>query len=139
VKLGEMKCIAVASASYIKKYLPGRIKRDQIREAPALIFDRDDKLIATYLEKFYQLKMTEVQHHSIPSIEAFIAAAKHGMTLSVLPKSQAESALKTGELININKAHFISVPLYWHSWALDTVLGKAITSAIVHGAKKYLR
>ncbi len=139
VKLGEMKCIAVASKSFISKYLPGIITQQKIKQAPTLVFNRDDTLIAIYLEKFYNLKMTNVQHHTIPSTDAFIAAAKHGVALSVLPEAQVTEQLKFGSIININKKQFISVPLYWHSWALETVVGQAINQAIITGAKKYLR
>ena len=139
VKLGTMKCIAVASKSFIEKYIPGRITKDKIKNTPVMLFNRDDSLSAIYLEKFYGLKMTDMHYHCIPSIEAFIAAAKNGIALSVLPEAQVVEQLKSGCVININKKHFIEITLYWHSWALETKTGKAINKAIISGAKKHLQ
>jgi len=139
VKLGEMKYIAVASKIFIEKYLPDPITFDKIKDAPALVFDRYDRLIVTYLKKFYGLKMTDIRYHSIPSTEAFISAAKHGMALSVLPEAQVISELNSGTVINIDKKQFLTIPLYWHCWTMDTVMGKVIDRAIANGAKRYLR
>lgn len=138
-KLGEMKCIAVASQSFINKYLSQPMSKEKMLLAPTLIFNRDDTLITIYLEKFYGLKLTDIQYHSIPSTEAFISAAKHGMALSVLPEAQIIKELNSGEVINIDKNQFIMVPLYWHSWALETKIGKSIHCSIINGAKEYLR
>ena len=137
-KLGEMKCVAVASKSFIAQHLRGTITREKIKKLPVLVFNREDTLIAIYLEKFYDLKMTDIQYHTIPSTDAFISAAKHGIALSVLPHAQIVDELKSGSVINIHKKQFISVPLYWHSWALETNMGKIINKAIMDGAKKYL-
>jgi len=139
VKLGEMRCVAVASKSFIAQYLPEPITPNKVKQAPVLVFDSDDQLIAVYLDKFYGLKMADVRYHSIPSTEAFILAAKNGMALSVLPEAQVINELNSGAVININQKQFLTIPLYWHCWAMDTTMGKTINNAIVSGAKKYLR
>jgi len=138
VKLGEMKCVAVASKSFIAKHFRGTITREKMMNLPTLVFNREDTLIAIYLEKFYNIKMTDIQYHTIPSTDAFISAAKHGIALAVLPQAQIVDELKSGSVINIHKKQFIIVPLYWHSWAFETNMGKLINKAIIDGAKKYL-
>ena len=139
VKLGDMKCIAVASPEFIEKYLSKPLTADKIAVAPSLLFNSDDTLIEIYLEKFYGLKLTDISYHSIPSTDAFISAAKNSMSYTVLPQSQVLNELESGELVNIQKKQVFSVPLYWHSWAFETKIGKKINEAIAKGAREHLR
>jgi LysR family transcriptional regulator (chromosome initiation inhibitor) len=54
-------------------------------------------------------------------------------------KLQADRYLASGELVELMPKKHLNIPLYWHSWALEKGVQKALTDHIDAWGEKYFR
>jgi len=134
VPLGVMPYRCVASPAFVARYLPQGLDRTAVHHAPALVFNRRDALHAEHLCHVLGLKKIQFPHHFIPAYEAFFSAALLGYGYGLLPEAQCADALARGELVDLTPGVPVDVPLYWHTWPLDSSLVVSLTTALVEGA-----
>ncbi|MCX9158004.1 LysR family transcriptional regulator ArgP [Niveibacterium sp. 24ML] len=138
VALGVMRYRCVASPAYIARHLPGGLDRRSVRRAPVLVFNRRDALQAEHLRRHLRVKDVQFPNHFVPAYEAFMNAALLGYGYGLLPEAQCAQALADGSLVDITPQTQASVPLYWHTWGIESELVATLTRALVDGAARAL-
>ncbi|WP_417069961.1 LysR family transcriptional regulator ArgP [Niveibacterium terrae] len=138
VPLGVMSYRCVASPAFRARYLPQGLDRASVRQAPALVFNRRDALHAEHLRRCLGLKELQFPHHFIPAYEAFFSAALLGYGYGLLPEAQCAEALGRGDLVDLTPGVPVAVPLYWHTWPLESSLVVTLSAALVEGAARAL-
>jgi LysR family transcriptional regulator (chromosome initiation inhibitor) len=126
--LGAMRYLAVASRSYVKRYLPDGFTAHAASEAPSLAWNRDDALQDQLVRKLFRRDIARPQHF-VPTAEGFGAAVRAGLGWGMFPDSLAAPALAEGSFVRISKTH-LDVPLYWQCWKLDSPVVKDVTDAV---------
>lgn len=130
--LGVMRYIPVASAAYIKRYLPGGFTAHAVSAAASLAWNRDDALQDMLVRKVFRRDIRRPQHY-VPTAEGFAAAVRAGLGWGMFPDSLAAPHLADGPFLRISDVH-LDVPLFWQCWKLDSPMVKAITDVVVTAA-----
>ena len=130
--LGVMRYIPVASAAYIKRYLPDGFTAHAVSAAASLAWNRDDALQDMLVRKVFRRDIRRPQHH-VPTAEGFAAAVRAGLGWGMFPDSLAAPHLADGPFVRISDVH-LDVPLFWQCWKLDSPMVKAITDVVVTAA-----
>ncbi len=130
--LGVMRYIPVASAAYIKRYLPDGFTAHAVAAAPSLAWNRDDALQDMLVRKVFRRDIRRPQHY-VPTAEGFAAAVRAGLGWGMFPDSLAAPHLADGPFVRISDVH-LDVPLFWQCWKLDSPMVKAITDVVVTAA-----
>ena len=132
--LGDLQYILCASPRFKQKYFANGLTPENLDKAPAVDFDQNDNMHRSYLHKYFDYSGDSFPCHRVRSSEAFITMALADIAYSILPITQAQPYLKTGELIDLApNAHLIQ-QLYWHSWVLEKGVHKTISMQIVRYA-----
>jgi len=130
--LGVMRYIPVASAAYIKRYLPDGFTAHAVSAAASLAWNRDDALQDMLVRKVFRRDIRRPQHY-VPTAEGFAAAVRAGLGWGMFPDSLAAPHLADGPFVRISDVH-LDVPLFWQCWKLDSPMVKAITDVVVTAA-----
>ena len=130
--LGVMRYIPVASAAYIKRYLPDGFTAHAVSAAASLAWNRDDALQDMLVRKVFRRDIRRPQHY-VPTAEGFAAAVRAGLGWGMFPDSLAAPHLADGPFVRISDVH-LDVPLFWQCWKLDSPMVKAITDVVVAAA-----
>jgi LysR family transcriptional regulator (chromosome initiation inhibitor) len=123
-----MRYIAVASPSYIKRYLPDGFTANAVAAAASLAWNRDDALQDMLVRKVFRRDVVRPQHF-VPTAEGFGAAVRAGLGWGMFPDSLAAPHLADGSFARISGVH-LDVPLFWQCWKLDSPTVKQITDAV---------
>ena len=130
--LGVMRYIPVASAAFIKRYLPDGFTAHAVSAAASLAWNRDDALQDMLVRKVFRRDIRRPQHY-VPTAEGFAAAVRAGLGWGMFPDSLAAPHLADGPFVRISDVH-LDVPLFWQCWKLDSPMVKAITDVVVTAA-----
>jgi LysR family transcriptional regulator (chromosome initiation inhibitor) len=137
--LGDMEYILVASHAFVKKYFSKGNAKENLRNAPAIKFDQNDKLHERYLEKFFDLDGRELNYHVIPSVDGFKKFTLSGYGYALIPKMDVVNELKEDKLLQIHSDKTWKVPLYWHYWAIESKFYQKFNADIADWAKSKFR
>lgn len=110
---------------------------ENLYKTPCLIFNKDDRLQHRYLDMLGQPPPENTIH--CPSSEGFVQLAASGCGYGMLPEVQAALSVEVGSLIDISPAHFIDVPLYWHSWRSSGSAMKRLRASVIKTAHRWLQ
>ncbi|WP_066900376.1 LysR family transcriptional regulator ArgP [Mycolicibacterium houstonense] len=121
--LGAMRYVPVASAEYVRRYLPDGFTRDAAPEAPSLSWNRDDALQDQLVRKVFRKDVVRPTHY-IPTAEGFGAAVRAGLGWGMYPEELVDD-----DFVRITD-QFLDVPLYWQCWKLDSPMVETITAAV---------
>ncbi|MDP5239571.1 LysR family transcriptional regulator ArgP [Uliginosibacterium sp. 31-16] len=138
VPLGEMAYVCAAAPAFVRRYFPRGLELAAARKAPALVFNRRDALQADHLSRCLNWHEPRFPHHFVPAFEAYLQAAVLGYGYGMMPLLQCQSALDAGLLVNVTPDVPVSVPLYWHTWQLESELIGSLGKALVAGAMQAL-
>lgn len=116
--LGVMRYVAVATPSYIKRYLPDGFTARSASLAPSLAWNRDPDLQDMLVRKVFRRDIVR-QQHFVPTAEGFGAAMRSGLGWGMFPNSLAATYIKDGSFVRLSDAQ-LDVPLYWHCWKLNS-------------------
>lgn len=114
--LGHMRYHLVATPQFITQWFADGCHRENLRRAPAVIFNEKDRLHTDFIEQNFGLNASQYPHYSVPSYSAFFDAISASLGFGWVPEFQAKSALKTGHLVPVVKTANIKLGLYWHHW-----------------------
>lgn len=137
--LGNMEYLLVASPEFKKSYFSEKDKKKCLLKAPAIKFDKNDRLHERYLEKFFKLHDEEINFHQVPSVRAFKKFALLSYGYGLIPRIDIEEELKNKELLQLFSGKSWDVPLYWHAWDIESKLYKKFNDDIIHYARNKLR
>jgi LysR family transcriptional regulator (chromosome initiation inhibitor) len=125
-----MDYMLVASASFAKTHFLKQDLRQGLLKAPIIKFDQNDQLHEKYLEMFFQIDSKELNTHVIPSVQGFKRFVVLGYGYALIPKNDIVEELKKKQLILLSEKSW-KVPLYWHSWTVETPLYRKFNREIV--------
>ncbi|MBP0937238.1 LysR family transcriptional regulator ArgP [Streptomyces goshikiensis] len=131
--LGLARYLPVASPAFAERHLTGALARD-LRKAPVIVFDRRDDLQDAFLRSLVgpDAAASPARHH-VPTSEGYCDAVAAGLGWGLVPDSQAEPLVRSGELLLLAPRRPMDVPLYWQQWKLDSP-ALSLVAAVVAGA-----
>jgi LysR family transcriptional regulator (chromosome initiation inhibitor) len=134
--LGAMSYLCVAAPSFVRRWFPDGVTTAAIAAAPALVYNRSDRLHERYLQQAGL--PPDVPQNFFPSAEGFVSFIKAGYGYGMVPAIQVRQELEQGTLLELTPASALRVPLYWHQWNIQTQVTRALHAAIVGGAQRLL-
>jgi LysR family transcriptional regulator, chromosome initiation inhibitor len=136
--LGDMEYVLVASPSFVKEYFSGGNPKKNLRNAPAIKFDLNDRLHERYLEKFFNLDGKELNYHIIPSVAGFKKFTLLGYGYALIPKIDILVELKKKQLVQLYSDKVWKIPLYWHYWAVESKFYQKFNAEVIQHATRKL-
>lgn len=139
--IGYFDYILVASPEFKHQYF--NCKRDLKKDlltAPVVIFDQNDKLHARYVKYFFNIEDINFQHmHVVPSVAGFKQFAMKGYAYALIPKIDILSELKQKKLINLFPDKVWEMPVYWHTWQIETPTYRLFNELVSKVGREILR
>ncbi|WP_433663088.1 LysR family transcriptional regulator ArgP [Nocardia sp. CA-128927] len=136
-RLGAMRYRPMAEPRFARTWFGDGATAKAYAAAPVVLFDRKDDLQDRHLRRRSRQPLDPPRHY-VPSSAGFLAAVRHGLGWGMLPDLQTRNFRST-ELVAIDGAAFIDVPLYWQQWRLDSPALSAVAAAIAETAAESLR
>ncbi|QYC12339.1 LysR family transcriptional regulator ArgP [Brevundimonas nasdae] len=135
--LGALRYRATASAAYCARHFPHRVTPDTLALAPVLRFDARDALQDRWMTQKFGAPVAAPTHQA-PSTQAFLDLTLAGLAWSMTPEPLAAPLIAQGELIDLDPAVFVDVPLFWRRPRLSSRLIAALTQAVRDAATQQL-
>ncbi|WP_027359805.1 LysR family transcriptional regulator ArgP [Desulforegula conservatrix] len=136
--IGLMNYRMMASPEFAAKWFPEGLNVEDVRRAPAVIFDRHDELHHKLLFQALNEAPSFFPNHYVPSVEKFADFISLGLAYGMLPDQQSASLVKAGKMINLSPDCHVPVKLYWHCWNLKSDLLEKLTKHLIRKAKTVL-
>ncbi len=134
--LGVLRYEAVATAEFVRRWLPDGATPAALNAAPLIDFDRRDDLQTRWLRE-RGADPAAPPRHRVPASHDFAVATERGLGWALLPRLQSQRALDEGRLVALGGA-VIEVPLYWQQWNLRSALLDAVAEEIVTEGRRVL-
>jgi len=110
IPLGQLPYTAVASPTFYDRYFDGRMSAESITKAPALIFNRKDRLQHSWAARYCGPNPTLTMHF-LPSTADISEAARLGIGWGLNPSALFEDDIAKGRLIPLDDRPLM-IPLY---------------------------
>lgn len=134
--LGNMTYLCVATPAFVQHWFPEGAIASAIAVAPALVYNRNDRLHERYLR---QAELpSDVPKNFFPSAEGFVSFIKAGYGYGMVPAIQVRHELESGTLVELTPREVLSLPLYWHQWNIQTPVTRALHTAVADAAQRWL-
>lgn len=135
--LGKMEYALVSTPVFYRKWFKNGLSSGALEKAPAVIFNRRDKLHQQYLDQYADTVPENFPRHFVPSSEKFLTMILKGHSYGVVPLIQCREFLESRELTLVEEER-IHVHLYWHHWKIDSRQIKQLTEVLLQYSKNYL-
>ena len=130
--LGAMRYVAAASPAFVQRHFAGGVSAAALSTAPSLVFSVKDELQDRWVRRLCH-RHVELPRHTLPSPQAFAAAAAAGMGWGMQPLALVAPLLASGELVELLPGTPLDVPLHWQharaAGALVDALGRQVRAA----------
>ncbi len=136
-RLGTLRYRMAASPAFIERYFSHGVTADSLAEAPTVVYSQHDDLMSRFLARHYPALGHLPPHHQVPSAQAFVNLALQGITWALIPAVQLAPYETSGALVSPS-AHHLDVPLYWHSWRLESPTMSHLAAVLIQEAKAQL-
>ncbi len=139
--LGYCDYVMVASPEFYKQYFVNKSTvKHNLLTAPTTIFDQNDKLHLEYLQYYFNIPSIDLSRcHVVPSVAGFKQFVMNGYAYSLIPHLDIQSELKQKKLINIFPDKVWAMPVYWHTWEIETQAYQSFNDLVVRLGRKLLR
>jgi LysR family transcriptional regulator (chromosome initiation inhibitor) len=137
--LGAMRYRCMAAPAFRERWFGKGMTRAAVARAPAIAFNRKDRLQADFLLKHYGLADGSYPCHYIPASEPYMQAIALGLGWGMLPEVQMRDWQKRGILVDLAPQRLADVALFWHSWKVQAPKMERLSNALVRAARKILR
>ena len=137
--LGYTNYHIMATPEFAVQWFPNGLAIENVRKAPAIIFDRKDDLHHKLLHQALGEVPASIPTHYVPSVEKFAEFISLGLAYGMLPDQQSKPLVGTGQLVNLSPDCHVSVKLYWHCWNLKSDLLEKLTQHLNHKVKTLLK
>ena len=134
VPLGALRYVAAASPAFLARNFPGGIDSVSLAKAPSLMFNAKDVLQQRWVQQHFGGVVPELRH-TLPSPQAFVAAALGGLGWAMHPLALVEEHLKSGALAELKPGCPLDVPLYWQHARMASSLLRELTRAVCLAAQ----
>jgi LysR family transcriptional regulator (chromosome initiation inhibitor) len=135
--LGAMRYLAVASPAFVARHFAGGIGAASLARAPSLVFNPKDELQARWVRRLCH-RHVELPRHTLPSPQAFVAAALAGMGWGLQPQALIERHLADGALVELVPRTPLDVPLHWQQARAASALLDGLSAHIAAAARAAL-
>lgn len=135
--LGEMEYLAVASASYVEKYLADGPTTKSLSESPSIRFDLKDSLPLQWMELAFG-KTADLSSHFIPSYEGHLICCQRGIGWVMMPFEAVAPGITSGELVEIMPNARLRTPLFWHTRSKSSEVLQRLSSIVRNVAQQKL-
>lgn len=132
--LGAMRYVAAASPAFLARHFPAGIDAVSLASAPSLKFSTKDELQQRWVEQQLACSV-QMQRHTLPSPQAFVAAALGGLGWGMHPEALVGEHLRSGALVALSPGSALEVPLYWQHARMASSLLRGLTQAVVAAAQ----
>jgi len=136
--LGRMNYQMMAAPEFAAQWFPDGLAIEEVRRAPAIIFDRKDDLHYKLLYQAFGEVPASIPTHYVPSIEKFAECIVLGLAYGMLPDQQSTPLINTAKVVSLLPDCGVSVKLYWHCWNLKSDLLEKLTRGLTCKAKTLL-
>jgi LysR family transcriptional regulator (chromosome initiation inhibitor) len=136
--LGYLDYVLVSSPAFFNQFFAYREPKAALVKAPTMVFDHKDQLHAQYLKKFFNLTMSDCSYHVVPSVAGFKQFALYDHAYALMPRLDVTNELAKGTLVNIFPDKIWRMPIYWHTWAIETKHYCALNQLVKHVAQQIL-
>lgn len=138
--LGYFDYVLVASPEFKKKYFANAKNiRQNLLKAPTMIFDNHDDLHKRYLAHFFNITDPITHYHVVPSVEGFRQFVLKGYAYALIPEIDIVDDLHAKKLVNLFPDKKWEMPLYWHTWAVETKAYQEFNTLVIKLARNTLR
>lgn len=134
LSLGAMRYVAAASPAFVARYFSEGIDATGLAKAPSLMFNTKDELQQRWVEHHFGSNI-QMPRHTLPSPQAFVAAALGGLGWAMHPQALVRKHLDSGALVELKPDRPLDVPLYWQHARMASSLLRDLTQAVVLAAK----
>jgi LysR family transcriptional regulator (chromosome initiation inhibitor) len=114
--IGAMEYECVAVPEFADAYFTGGLTLHNILAAPAVLFNRKDRLHAIFLERLLGFPVNGYATHFFPSPVALLMAIRAGVGYGLVPSIQASPLIDLGDLVSLAPGNRMPVSLFWHHW-----------------------
>lgn len=135
--LGAMRYLAAASPDFVERYFAKGVGTSSLAQAPSLVFNTKDELQSRWVRRLCS-RHVELPRHTLPSAQAFVAAAVAGMGWGLHPQSLISNHLKDGSLVELLPNAPLDVPLYWQQARAASSLLDGLTREVLAAAGSVL-
>lgn len=137
--IGCMNYHMMAAPEFAAHWFPNGLTAEDVRRAPAVIFDRHDALHNKLLSQLFEAIPASIPTHYVPSVEKFADFITLGLAYGMMPTQQSTPLIRTGQLADLAPGFHVSVKLYWHCWNLKSNLLEKLTQHIIGKSKTLLK
>lgn len=136
--LGELVYAATASPDYMARHFPAGVTAEAIANAPALTFDRKDRLQQHWIRETFG-RAVPYPSHWLPSTQGFVDASLAGLGWGLNPLRLVRDHLAEGRLVELVAGTMLSRPLFWQVNRLAARQLAPLTSCVATAARQALR
>jgi LysR family transcriptional regulator (chromosome initiation inhibitor) len=136
--IGRMNYRMMAAPEFAARWFPNGLTIADACRAPALIFNRKDKLHHKLIRQILGEVPARIPTHYVPSSEKFVDFIISGLGYGMLPDQQSAPSVQTGRMVDLAPDCHVPVKLYWHCWNLKSNLLEELTQHIIQRTKTLL-
>jgi LysR family transcriptional regulator (chromosome initiation inhibitor) len=137
--IGRMNYRMMAAPEFAARWFPNGLAIEDVRRAPAIIFDRQDELHHKLLHQALEVVPSSIPTNYVPSVEKFAEFITLGLAYGMLPDQQSTPLINTSQMVDLSPDSHVSAKLYWHCWNLKSDLLEKLTQQLIRKAKKLLQ
>jgi len=135
--LGAMRYVAAASPAFVARYFARGIDAESLATSPSLMFNLKDELQQRWAERHLG-RSAQMPRHTLPSPQAFVAAALGGLGWAMHPEPLVREHLACGALVELMPDSSLEVPLHWQHARMASALLRDLTAAVLQAARNAL-
>lgn len=135
--LGAMRYLAAASPAFMQRHFADGVGAGTLARAPSLVFNTKDELQARWARRLCH-RHVELPRHTLPSSQAFVAAALAGMGWGLHPEALIAAHLQDGSLVELVPDTPLDVPLYWQYARAASALLDGLSRDVMAAAQSAL-
>jgi LysR family transcriptional regulator (chromosome initiation inhibitor) len=137
--LGSMPYRLYATPAFARHHFPDGVTPAAVAQAPALLFNRKDRLLHRLLDANMGRLADGLPRHYLPSSEKFVDMIAAGLAYGVLPDLQARSLASRGRIVDLLPGEMGDGRLFWHCWGVASGALERLSRALADGARRMLR
>jgi len=127
--LGAMRYHAIASPDFAARHFPKGLHANSLAQAPMIVFNRKDDLQWRFVRRITRAALRPPIHY-LPTSTGFIEAAERGLGWCLAPEALISPALKSRNIVMLDKTRAIDLPLYWQYAAVRSATFQQISQMI---------
>jgi LysR family transcriptional regulator (chromosome initiation inhibitor) len=135
--LGSLRYVATASPAFVRRHFAGGVTAQALAEAPALTFNRKDRLQSGWLAGTFGAAIPHPTHW-LPSTQGFVDACLLGLGWGLNPVQLVGAHLAAGRLVELVPGRPYDTPLVWQVSRLAAERLAPLTRALVETARREL-